>query len=146
MGFFEKAKAFMTGSYAKVQLEHPALVYPSMPIAVKVIVTATMDFDYGGVYCDVWAGEHVKMHNPQGGADLTHEEQTFNQEIKIANAGSMKKDESQTFTGTITLPPTLQPTYKGKFANHEIRLRGRIETKGNDPDTGYQEIRIGAMS
>ena len=145
MGFFDKAKAFMTGSHAKVQIEHPALVYPSMPIAVKVIVNATMDFDYNGIFVDVWAGEHVKVQNPQGGADLTHEEQTYNQELKIANAGKMTKDQTQEFTGTITLPPTLQPSYTGKFATHEIRLRGRVDTKGNDPDTGFQVIRVGAM-
>lgn len=146
MGLFDKAKAYMTGSHAKVTIEHPTIGFPSMPIAVKVHVTATMDFEYGGVFIDVVAGEHVEVKNPNGQGEIKEEHSTFNQEIRIANAGSMKNGETQTFTGMVTLPPTVQATYKGKAASHTIKFCGRVETKGNDPDSGFQEIRIGAMA
>jgi hypothetical protein len=146
MGLFDKAKAYMTGSHAKVTLEHPQFAHLGLPIPVKVHATATMDFEFGGVFVDVYASEDVEVKNPQGGAEIKESHQTYTTELRIAPAGSMKKDESQVWQGVVTLPPTTGGTYKGKHANHTIKLRGRLETKGNDPDSGFLEIRIGVMS
>jgi hypothetical protein len=146
MGLFDKAKAYMTGSHAKVTLDMPTVGFPSMPIAVKVTAAATLDFEYGGVFVDISATEDVSVKNPSGQGEIRESHTTYNAEIRVAQAGAMKKDEQQTWTGAVILPPTVQPTFKGKSSTHSIKLRGRLETKGNDPDSGFVEIRIGAMS
>jgi hypothetical protein len=145
MGLFDKAKAYMTGSHAKVTLEHPTVGFPSLPIAVKVTASATMDFDYDGVFIDVHAVEDVGVKNPSGQGEVRESHSSYEQQIRVAPAGSMKKGDTQEWTGTVILPPTTQPTFKGKTSSHSIKLRGRLETKGNDPDSGFLEIRIGAM-
>ena len=146
MGLFDKAKAYMTGSHAKVTLENPNVGFPNMPIGVKVTEAATIDFEFGGVFVDVHAVEDVSVKNPSGQGEVRESHSSYEQEVRIAPAGSMKKGETQTWSGTITLPPSVQPTFKGKGSSHSIKLRGRLETKGNDPDSGFIEIRIGAMA
>src|SRR5436190_14798087 len=105
MGLFDKAKAYMTGSHAKVTIEHPAIGFPNMPIAVKVTAVAGMDFEFGSVFVDVYAGENVEIKNPNGQGELKETHQTYATEIKLAPAGSMKKDETMTWQGVVTLPP-----------------------------------------
>ena len=146
MGLFDKAKAYMTGSHAKVTLENPAVGFPSQPISVKVTAAATLDFEFGGVFVDVHGVEDVSVKNPSGQGDVKESHTSYEQEVRIAPAGSMKEGETQTWTGVVILPPTTQPTFKGKVSSHSIKLRGRLETKGNDPDSGFIEIRVGAMS
>jgi hypothetical protein len=146
MGLFDKAKAYMTGSHAKVTIEHPQVGFPSQPIAVKIHASATLDFEFGGVFIDVIATEEVEVKNPSGQGEIRESHNTYTAEIRVAQAGSMKKDEQQTWTGAVILPPTVQASYTGKNAKHKVQLRGRLETKGNDPDSGFQDIRIGAMS
>jgi hypothetical protein len=146
MGLFDKAKAYMTGSHAKVTLDMPTVGFPSMPIAVKVTAAATLDFEYGGVFVDISATEDVSVKNPSGQGELRESHSSYEQQVRLAPAGAMKKGDTQEWVGTVILPPTVQPTFKGKSSTHSIKLRGRLETKGNDPDSGFVEIRIGAMS
>jgi hypothetical protein len=145
MGLFDKAKAYMTGSHAKVTIEFPQLGFPGQPIAVKVTAQATMNFEFGSIIVDAYGDEDVEVKNPNGNDMIKASHTTYQQEFKIAGAGSMQKDQEQTWTGTIVLPPGTPPTYRGKGATHIFYLRGRLETKGNDPDSGYKEIRIGQM-
>jgi hypothetical protein len=52
--------------------------------------------------------------------------------------------ESRQFEGTIRLPQGIQPSNAGRHAQHSWSIRGRLEAWGNDPDSGYQLLRVGA--
>ena len=36
------------------------------------------------------------------------------------------------------------PAYDGRFVDHDWRLQGRLEMSGNDPDSGWIKIKVGA--
>ena len=145
MGLFDKAKHFMAGTHAKVTISMPAIGFPSMPIAVKITAVAAADFECGGVYVDVSATESVEAKPPQGDT-VRDSETTYHNKFLISGPFAMKNGETKEWTGTVTLPREIQPTYKGKNAKHVVTLQARLDTKGNDPDSGWQELRIGAMS
>jgi hypothetical protein len=68
---------------------------------------------------------------------------TFQQEIQIAPEFKLAPGETKDFEGVITIPLTAQPGYDGPQADHASAIRGRSDTFGNDPDGGYQPIKIG---
>ena len=145
MGLFDKAKHYLAGTHAKVSITLPAIGFPSMPIAVKVSATAAADFECAGVFVDVVATESANVKPPQG--DEVHgSAQTYTGKVQLSGPFSMKTGETKEWQGVVTLPREVQPTYHGKHAKHVFQLQGRLETKGNDPDSGWHELRIGAMS
>jgi hypothetical protein len=145
MGFFGNAKAFLSGSHAKVTIDMPKVGFVNMPVAVKVKADARIDFEVKAVYVDVIAVEKVEVKGPNG--DTVQQSETlFHKEFQIAGSCAMKLGENREWTGTVLLPSELQPTFKGKLSGHTVSLRGRLEAKGNDPDTGYIELRVAAMS
>ena len=72
---------FITGGSAKVQVTLPTVAFPSLPIAVKIHVTAADQF--------------------------------------------------------------ASPN-QGKHAKHTWTFQARLEARGNDPDSGWKEVRVGA--
>ena len=52
-------------------------------------------------------------------------------------------NESKEFEGTVNMPQNVQPTFQGKYTFHEWEIRGRVEAKGNDPDSGFKPLRVG---
>jgi len=150
MGLFDKAKNYLAGTHAKVTLSMPAIGFPSMPIAVKITAAAAADFECGGVYVDVSATETVEIRpgkeRPQQTEIIRDTEPTYSAKVQIAGPFAMKEGETKEWTGVVTLPREVQPTYRGKNGTHVVQLQARLETKGNDPDSGWHELRIGAMS
>ena len=142
MGLFDKAKQFLAGTHAKVSVELPAIAFPSMPIAVKITAHAAANFESAGVYVIVSATEQVKI-DVKDGPDIHRSESTFHQKFPVAGPFSMKQGESQEWTATITLPPNVPPTYHGKLAKHTVQLQAGLDTKGNDPDSGWIDLRLG---
>jgi hypothetical protein len=54
--------------------------------------------------------------------------------------------EERNFKGTFRLLQGVQPSYQGKYAKHEWRLRARLDVLGVDPGTGWLAFRVGAPS
>ena len=46
----------------------------------------------------------------------------------------------------IAVPPTLQPSFEGRWTKNLYQVRGRLEAKGNDPDSGYKPLRVTVAS
>jgi hypothetical protein len=145
MGLFDKAKQFIAGTHAKVTVQVPAIAFPSMPVAVKVTAHASASFESKGVYLLVSGTENVKI-DVSDGPDIHKSESTFNQKFEIAGPFAMKEGETKEWTATITLPPTLPPTYQGKMTKHTVQVQAGLDTKGNDPDSGWVDLRYGLMS
>lgn len=149
MGFFDKLKGAMnaiTGGAAKVTIEIAApCIFPGEEVPVRVTATSTgAEVKSGGCFVDVWAHESVKVHDSETKKDLTQSKTTIEQTFQIAPAFVLGANETKVFEGIFRLPPTVLPTYTGTFAQHACSLRGRIEAFGNDPDSGFVPVRVGA--
>ncbi|MCE9575256.1 MAG: hypothetical protein K8W52_19050 [Deltaproteobacteria bacterium] len=140
MGFLN----FITGGGAKVQITLPTVAFPSLPIAVKIHVTAADAFACTNVFIDVSASEHVQIRPHGAPADVTETTSTFSTSVAVAPGFALAKGETKELVGIVTLPPGSQPSYHGKHARHVWTIQARLEAKGNDPDSGWKEIRIGA--
>jgi hypothetical protein len=150
MGFFDKMKGamnFVTGGAAKVTIEwQPPTAMPGEPVMVRVTATSTGPaLSSGGVFVDVAAVEEVKIPQNAIGQHpaLSHSHQTFSQAFQIAGPFQLAPNETKQFEGQFVLPHQLQPTYDGRFVDHDWRLQGRVEATGNDPDSGWIKIRVG---
>jgi sporulation-control protein spo0M len=151
MGFFDKLKGAMnavTGGAAKVTLELSSTsAFPAGMIRVKLYVTSTGgEVNSKGAFVDLMAVEQIRLPKdaaPNLQADVSANKTTYQQEIKIAPEFKLAAGETKYFEGVVVIPATAQPSYDGPWADHAWAIRGRIDTFGNDPDSGYQPIKIG---
>lgn len=149
MGLFDKLKAavnFVSGGAAKVSIEYsPTTAVAGSPINVKVTVLASAEVKSKGIYIDLRAVEKVsvsKRDSIQLEHDLNLSFETFEQEFKIAEDFVIAKDETKVWEGSINIPPNVEPSLNGKYVSHDWELRGRVEAKGNDPDSGFKPIKV----
>jgi len=140
MGFLN----FITGGAAKVRIELPNIVFPSMPVAVKIHVSAEDNFECKAVFLDVQGSENLSFRPSGAQQDATSNANTFSQQFQVAPGFSLKKGETKELQGVFTLPREAQPTYNGKHGKHTWTVQARLEAKGNDPDSGWKEVRVGA--
>jgi hypothetical protein len=111
-----------------------------------VTAEATADFECNGVFVDVSATESARFKPSGADNEVSHSESTYTATVQIAPGFKMAKGETKEWVGTITLPRDVQPTFKGKKLKHEISACGRLDTKGNDPDSGFIEFHVGCMA
>ncbi|MBI5935528.1 MAG: hypothetical protein HY867_17640 [Chloroflexi bacterium] len=67
--------------------------------------------------------------------DETAFSNTFDQEFTIAQTLNAKGEYE--WEGQVEFPKDVLPTYHGRNATHEIRILAGLDTKGNDPDSGW---------
>ncbi len=151
MGFLDKLKNavnVVTGGAAKVELEMGnSFMFPGDEISVTIRATSTGgEVKSAGAYIDLNAVESVKFVDEKTKQEVSTSRVTMQQTFQIAPAFTLGPNESRTFEGKFRLPPQVLPSYQGSFARHECQIRGRIEAFGNDPDSGFVPVRIGAKS
>jgi hypothetical protein len=152
MGFLDKLKGAMnmvTGNAAKVTIEFtPAVAIPGDRVNVRITAVSTgQEVKSQGVFLDMRGNETISL--PKGVARdeaFTHEKETIKNEHQIAPPFVLGANETKTFEGQVVLPPAIQPTYEGVFTKHLFEIRGRVEAKGNDPDSGWKQIRVGTRN
>ncbi len=152
MGFLDKLKGAVnavTGGGAKVTLEfQPATASPGDNVLVKVSAQSSgAEVKSKGLFIDLHGTEHVHIkHNQVTGVaqDVNCTKQSLEVSLQVAPEFVLAANETKLFEGTIQIPQNLQPTYQGPFARHEVQIRARVESFGNDPDSGFVPIRIGA--
>ena len=154
MGFFDKLKGAVnavTGGAAKVTLDfEPKVAYPGDSVRVKISATSTgSEVKSKGIYLDLRGEESVKL--PKGtienqSGEINATKTSLSQEFQISPAFVLGAGETKLFEGVVQLPGGLQPSFQGSLARLEWQLRGRVEAFGNDPDSGFQSIRIGLRS
>ncbi|ATB31905.1 sporulation protein [Melittangium boletus] len=152
MGIFDKMKDvanMVTGGAARVSIEYePQQAFPGEELSVRVIATSTGgQVKSKGVFVDLQSVERVNM--PRG--TMAGQENavntsytSFSKEVQISPAFTLEPNETREFEGRVRLPPDAQPTFTGRYARHEWSIRGRVEATGNDPDSGYQSLRVGS--
>jgi hypothetical protein len=171
MGLFDTFKGMVqavTGGAARVAIEFDPLGFAGEDVRVRVSVTSTGgEVKSQGVFVDILGSEQIKVpaasvasaaqntsrpmaealptgHQSQLARDVEVNHVTCSQSFQIAPAFVLTPGESRQFEGTIRLPQGIQPTYHGRHAQHSWHIRGRLESWGNDPDSGYQPLRVGA--
>lgn len=151
MGLLDKLKGvanLVTGDAAKVTIEwKPALGFPGERVEVKITATSTgAEVKSGGVFVDLVGAEtaHVRgdtSAGPSTAGDAAR--RTLERELKIADGFVLAPNETKVFEGGFEIPKDAQPSYAGVAVRHDWQIRGRIETVGNDPDSGFLPFRIG---
>lgn len=151
MGFMDKLKGAVnavTGNAAKVTLEFtPALAYPGDVVQVKITATSTgNEVKSKGVFIDLQGNEEVRLKQDaaKGRNQDQHETKHTAQEFQVAPAFVLGANETKMFEGQFTIPANAQPSFQGTFASHGWQVRARVEATGNDPDSGFQPIRVGS--
>lgn len=145
MGFLDKMKSVgsaVTGGAARVSIEYPHQPMRSGDsIAVKVgVISSGKEVKSGGVYVDIFASETGQVKCKHCGQMTNVSNETVKQSIPIAPAFVLQPNESKVFESTVQVPGG-QPTYNGQL-RHEWKIRGRLESFGNDPDSGFQVIEV----
>lgn len=151
MGFFDKLKGAMqsvTGGAAKVTIQfHPPIAFPGEAIQVRITAASTGgEVKYSGVWVDVQGVEEVRLKKgtvENVGHDIAKNNVTYTNQFMIAPAGVIAPGQTVSFDGVIPLQANVQPSFDGALCDHGWGIRGRLDTFGNDPDSGFQAFRVG---
>jgi len=148
MALFSKLKQAVqsvTGGGAKVFLTivTPPSRQEPFHVQVKALV-ADSDIKPARVYVAV---EGVETANVSASIDnrqqnVTGTATTFQSDFNIAGAQDLKAKQEYTWEGDVQLPANVLPTYRGRNAQHEWRIKAGLDLPGNDPDSGWQGIEI----
>ena len=149
MGFFDKIKGAVnavTGGAATVEITYAERITAGASVPVKVTVTSKgTEIKSKGVFVDFEGTEAVhisKKDDSKLGEDYRRSVEHSKQEFQLCGEFVLGAGESKTIDGTLQLPSSLQPSFEGRFAKNTYAVRGRLEAKGNDPDSGWKPMRI----
>jgi len=147
MGFFDKVKGMagkLTGNTATVTL---SVEGTSVKDTIKVNINATVKdaaIDVTKVYLYVKSVEKVNIPKNEMPQDHQHspvsiEKEVFHQqEFTVAPAQKLEAGQSYSWTYELKLSgANIMPTYFGKYVSHEWEFYAGLDTKGNDPDSGW---------
>lgn len=154
MGFFDKLKGAVqavTGGAAKVNVEfHPPCAFPGEQLQVRVTVTSTGgEVKYSAVWVDIQGIEEVRLKKgtvQNVEHDIAQNNTTHTNKFQIAPAGVLGPNQTLVFDGVINLPANAQPSFDGALCDHGWGIRGRLDTFGNDPDSGFKPFKVGLRS
>ena len=155
MGLFDKIKKmknYLTGGGAKltVQAIEPKL---QEPFTVKVhAVIEEEDIDIQKVYVKLRGIEEVTIRDSavlnklsEGGvqrSSVSDSTSTANVEIPATGPLTLQAGQEYDWEVTVDLPSGSLPTYNGRNATHKWSVLAGLDKKGNDPDSGWQEITV----
>jgi hypothetical protein len=132
MGIIDNLKGAIdsvTGGGAEITLEHSGTFAAGQVIKVKVIAVSTgNEVKAKGVFIDL-RGRGKNTVGQVTGAVVA----AASHEFRIADGFSLPPHEATAVDGEITIPE-IDPAL-------DWEIRGRLETFGNDPDSGFKDIR-----
>jgi hypothetical protein len=119
------------------------------PLAGKINVSATEDFDIDEVRLEIWVNEFTRASQSQnvGGTmqNVTAQQDNTIHKGKTTVAGGMHASNglNQDLPFSINLPSGVPPTYRGRNANNSWKIKGVIAVKGRPDVTGHEmEIQV----
>ncbi|MEM6785862.1 MAG: hypothetical protein AAF624_19240, partial [Bacteroidota bacterium] len=74
--------------------------------------------------------------------DVRKTETLHTDEQTLAGAQQLSANSSHDFEATFRLPDHLPPTLEGRHAAFAWRIYASVDMKGNDPDSGWQEVTV----
>ena len=108
-------------------------------LSIKAVV-ADQALQVNRVYVQLNGHETVVVHNVRHEKftrDETEYSNTFDQEFNIAAEQTLNAKGEYEWEGQVEFPKNVLPTYRGRNATHELRILAGLDTKGNDPDSGW---------
>lgn len=148
MGFLDKiksAKNFVTGGGAKVQIQIPgnATRGETVPVLVKAQV-AGAPLKVTKVYILVRARENVSLSIRHDGdkVHVNEDHETFSQEFAVTGPLNLEAESQNEWSADIQLPTNVAGSYRGHNSNHLWEFKAALDVKGNDPDSGWQELPV----
>ena len=172
MGIWDSVRSTVdkvTGSSANVALEMDAgVVRPEQAVNVNIAIkNGLSSLDARAVLLEIEAIETIDLprhanwanivedvaaigsrrppqHNHMKPAVTRNSAKTWTATVTVSPALSLAAGEEKKFRGTFRLPPNVQPTYEGKYANHSWRIRARLDVFGTDPSTPWYGFRVSA--
>jgi hypothetical protein len=149
MGLFDKlkqAKNFITGGSATVILLHENREYDkAAPIKIKINVKVKdAPVSPTAVYLDIRSKESVDLNVSVNGKKEHIKEDHFGYKdtVKILLNEELQALQSYDWELEFTLPSTTQPTFHGHLSHFVWEIKGALDVKGNDPDSGWVEVRV----
>ncbi|MCA9679485.1 MAG: hypothetical protein H6709_13860 [Kofleriaceae bacterium] len=149
MGFFDKIKGAVhavTGGAATVEIQYAERVTAGQAVPVKVTVTSKgAEIKSKGVFVDFRGVERVtisKRDDSNLSQDYHRSADHSAQQFQLCGEFVLGAGESRVVEGTINLPSSLQPSFEGRFTKNVYEVQGRLEAKGNDPDSGWKPMRV----
>ncbi len=152
MGFLSKLKSSLTGSWADVTLGvAPTQRGETAAVTVDVSVKSET-IRINRVYVQFRCTEEVKILNHQTGKrdaegkaiviDVRKTERLLNEEIVLAGAQELAAESHHHFEGEFRIPAHLPASFEGRHARIAWSAMAGLDMKGNDPDSGWQNLEI----
>lgn len=149
MGLFDKIKQatnFVTGGGANVTIAPEGSEFDKAS-PIKVRITAQIKdapINATAAYLDIRAREYVSLRkNINGKQENIHEEHiSYTHKVQSVITSALEGKQSYDWDMEFTLPSNAQPTYHGTMGHQVWEVKGAIDAKGNDPDSGWIEIRV----
>lgn len=155
MGFLDKlkqAKNFITGGGADVSINFDSDTVglgETLKITIMVAVKDA-DLNMDKAYIKVRSTEKVSVTDRDFDDGRTRTEQvrdsvkTWEQEIALEDVGAQKLEANQSYTweGEVEIPDHVEPSYRGKNAQHKYEIFVGLDVPGNDPDSGWQPFTV----
>ena len=155
MGFFDKVKSmknFVTGGGADVFVEADTISFDK---PFDVIIKAQIKDDpikINSAYLKIEGREEVEVrdydtHRSSDGSTHGHTEtirkntSLYQNEITVTGAQELAANGTFTWKATINLPSDAQPIFRGRYARHLYWVKAGLDVPGNDPDSGWVELR-----
>ena len=153
MGFFDKVKNYVTGGAAKVTVEavepalggpfrvkiHAAVEETEIPIKEVYLKIVSMETV---VIKDVEIAQQVEDKMETVRQDIENTTTAHDQKIEVAGEQVLQANQEYDWETTVTLPENALPSFYGITAQHEWKILAGLSTSGNDPDSGWVEIKL----
>lgn len=155
MGIFDKVKSFakkLTGGSAKVFVESDPIKFGEpFQVRIKAIVQDE-GIQIDRVYLNVVGLEEVRVHDTdvhhshdgqtRSRSETIHRtHQTYVDEINVTGQMNLAATMTYDWTAEVTIPESALPIYLGRYARHTYRIRAGLDMSGNDPDSGWVELK-----
>jgi hypothetical protein len=149
MGLFDKIKQaanFVTGGGASVTIAPEGSEFDKSA-SIKVKITAQIKdatLSATAAYLDIRTREYVSLRKSiNGKTENIHEEHVgYTHKVQAVITTPLEGKQSYDWEVEFTLPSNAQPTYHGTMAHQVWEIKGALDVKGNDPDSGWIEIRV----
>jgi hypothetical protein len=156
MGLLDKVKSLknaVTGGAAKVYVDvQNAKLSEPFEVTVRAQPQGC-DVKFDRVYLDLEGIESVEVPDydfeyEEGGEKRKKREivrksaKTVDLKLTVADAGEIKDGETAEWKIEVNLPDGSIPDFRGRYARHSYRIRAGLDCFGNDPDSGWIDIRV----
>jgi hypothetical protein len=154
MGFLSNMKKNLTGSWAEVQLTvgDTASRGGNLPVRVDVQVKDS-DITVDKVIAELVCEEVIDVRGAMGSSwsassgDSTSypsesRESVHSHEVVLAAGQALSAGATMSFEGQLPIPAHAPPSARGRHSQFTWSVRGRLDMKGNDPDSGWQVVEV----